>query len=94
MEIAIVGGTGDEGMGLALRWARAGEEIIIGSREESKASEAAAQISAQIGAGARVEGPRMRQRWRRLKWWCSRSLLAAMRLCSRNCDRHSFPSRY
>ena len=31
--IAIVGGTGPEGSGLALRWARAGEQIVIGSRD-------------------------------------------------------------
>jgi len=31
--IAILGGTGPAGTGIALRWARAGETIIIGSRE-------------------------------------------------------------
>jgi len=36
-KIAIIGGTGGQGTGLALRWARAGHEIYIGSREESKA---------------------------------------------------------
>jgi len=36
-KIAIIGGTGGQGTGLALRWARAGHEIFIGSREESKA---------------------------------------------------------
>ena len=35
--IAIIGGTGPAGMGLALRWARAGETIIIGSRDEQRA---------------------------------------------------------
>ena len=38
--IAIIGGTGPAGMGLALRWARAGETVIIGSRDE-RAQEAA-----------------------------------------------------
>ncbi len=33
--IAVIGGTGPAGMGLALRWARAGETIIIGSRDAS-----------------------------------------------------------
>jgi NADPH-dependent F420 reductase len=40
-------------MGLASRWARAGEEIIIGSRDASKAAEIAAQISAQAGGSVR-----------------------------------------
>lgn len=37
MKIAIVGGTGDQGLGLALRFAKAGEEVIIGSRDVKKA---------------------------------------------------------
>ena len=36
--IAIIGGSGPVGMGLALRWARAGERIIIGSRDEQRAT--------------------------------------------------------
>ncbi|MGH9730089.1 MAG: NADPH-dependent F420 reductase [Candidatus Acidiferrales bacterium] len=54
--ITIVGGTGAEGLGLALRWARAGESIIIGSREASKAREAAAQIAANAGSAVHVDG--------------------------------------
>lgn len=54
--IAIVGGTGAEGLGLALRWARAGESVIIGSREAQKAREAAAQIAANAGAAGHVDG--------------------------------------
>ncbi|HKV28512.1 MAG TPA: NADPH-dependent F420 reductase [Candidatus Acidoferrales bacterium] len=54
--IAIVGGTGAEGMGLALRWTRAGEAVIIGSRDTQKAQEAAAQITAQAGSGGHVSG--------------------------------------
>lgn len=37
MKIGIVGGTGDQGIGLALRFAKAGEEVIIGSRDVKKA---------------------------------------------------------
>lgn len=37
MKIGIVGGTGDQGLGLALRLAKAGEEVIIGSRDVKKA---------------------------------------------------------
>lgn len=57
MTIAIVGGTGPEGSGLALRWARAGERIIIGSRNADRAAEAAASISKKTtstGEGARA----------------------------------------
>lgn len=48
MTIAIVGGTGPEGSGLALRWAQAGEPVIIGSRDAKRASEAAANFQKQI----------------------------------------------
>src|SRR6202050_5832798 len=54
--IAVVGGTGPEGMGLALRWARAGEVIRIGSRDTQRAAEAAAQISGRAGGSAQVTG--------------------------------------
>jgi len=54
--IAIVGGTGPEGSGLALRLARAGEEIVIGSRDAARAQAAAAQIAAKAGALGSVEG--------------------------------------
>ena len=37
MNIAILGGTGKEGAGLALRWAQAGHSIIIGSRDAERA---------------------------------------------------------
>jgi hypothetical protein len=54
--IAIVGGTGPEGMGLALRWARAGEVILIGSRDAQRAAEAASKINVRVGACAPVKG--------------------------------------
>jgi len=44
MTIAIVGGTGPEGSGLALRWARAGEAVVIGSRDAQRASAAAVKM--------------------------------------------------
>ena len=37
--IAVLGGTGPEGFGLALRWVRAGETVIIGSRDAARARE-------------------------------------------------------
>src|SRR5437660_2714033 len=54
--IAILGGTGPAGMGLALRWARAGETIIIGSRDAQRAREAADAITRRIGGKAHVSG--------------------------------------
>ncbi|HEY2461168.1 MAG TPA: NADPH-dependent F420 reductase [Candidatus Acidoferrum sp.] len=54
--IAILGGTGPEGRGLANRLARAGERIVIGSRDALRAAEAAAQLREQIGGAASVEG--------------------------------------
>ncbi len=54
--IAILGGTGPAGMGVALRWARAGETIIIGSREAWRAQEAAAKIKQKVGDQAHISG--------------------------------------
>ena len=54
--IAILGGTGPAGLGLALRLARAGESVIIGSRSAERAQEAANQIKQQIGGPAEVTG--------------------------------------
>jgi len=47
--IAIVGGTGALGAGLALRWARAGHKVVIGSREAARAIEQAEIMSTQCG---------------------------------------------
>jgi 8-hydroxy-5-deazaflavin:NADPH oxidoreductase len=55
-KIAILGGTGPEGSGLANRLARAGEHIVIGSRDASRARETAKQLRAEIGATAQIEG--------------------------------------
>lgn len=54
--IAILGGTGPAGTGLALRWARAGETIIIGSRDAQRARDVAASIRSKAGSGALVSG--------------------------------------
>jgi 8-hydroxy-5-deazaflavin:NADPH oxidoreductase len=54
MRIGLIGGTGKEGRGLTLRWARAGHEILIGSRDAEKARAHAAEIAAtglQISGG-------------------------------------------
>lgn len=55
-KIAILGGTGPEGSGLANRLARAGEQIVIGSRDAQRAQEAAKQLRGQIGGAAQIEG--------------------------------------
>jgi 8-hydroxy-5-deazaflavin:NADPH oxidoreductase len=54
--IAILGGTGPAGTGLALRWARAGENVIIGSRDAARAQQTAETIRKRVGANAQVTG--------------------------------------
>jgi NADPH-dependent F420 reductase len=56
MTIAVLGGTGKEGKGLAFRWARAGYPVIIGSRTSEKAQAAAIELSKMLDEGAAVEG--------------------------------------
>ncbi|MEE9255868.1 MAG: NADPH-dependent F420 reductase [bacterium] len=48
MRIAILGGTGKEGGGLALRWARE-EQIVIGSRQQEKAERVSGELNAKLG---------------------------------------------
>jgi NADPH-dependent F420 reductase len=55
VKIAILGGTGEQGPGLALRWAMAGEEVIIGSRSRERAEKVAAELNAELGQ-ARIVG--------------------------------------
>jgi 8-hydroxy-5-deazaflavin:NADPH oxidoreductase len=54
--IAVLGGTGPAGTGLALRWARAGETIILGSRDARRAQETADKIKQRVGNPARISG--------------------------------------
>jgi len=54
--IAVIGGTGPEGRGLALRWARAGETVIIGSRDAERAQSTADAIRQRVGPPAQVSG--------------------------------------
>ncbi|HYB40776.1 MAG TPA: NADPH-dependent F420 reductase [Candidatus Methylomirabilis sp.] len=54
MRIGIVGGTGKEGSGLGLRWAMAGHEVLIGSRDPERARARAAELAAS--APTRVSG--------------------------------------
>jgi NADPH-dependent F420 reductase len=55
MKIAILGGTGQQGPGLALRWAMADEEVIIGSRTQERAEKMALELNDQLGE-ARIRG--------------------------------------
>jgi 8-hydroxy-5-deazaflavin:NADPH oxidoreductase len=54
--IAIIGGTGDQGKGLALRWAQAGFAVTVGSRDAQRAQTAAAEFKAVLGGSAAIEG--------------------------------------
>jgi NADPH-dependent F420 reductase len=56
MNIAIIGGTGPQGRGLALRWARAGLGIIIGSRDGKRAEAIARELAEQAGPAATITG--------------------------------------
>jgi NADPH-dependent F420 reductase len=49
MKIAVLGGTGKEGSGLALRWANAGHEVVIGSRDAEKAQRVAEELNLALG---------------------------------------------
>ena len=49
MKIGIVGGTGREGRGLAVRWAKAGHDVFIGSRQAEKGAAKAAEFSDEFG---------------------------------------------
>jgi NADPH-dependent F420 reductase len=50
--IAVLGGTGKEGGGLALRWAHVGYPVILGSRSGDKAAEAAQTMNMTLGRDA------------------------------------------
>ena len=53
--IAVLGGTGNQGPGLALRWARAGHTVIIGSRQAEKALRVAGELNVLLN-GAVIQG--------------------------------------
>ena len=50
--VAVIGGTGAEGFGLSLRWAKAGIEVVIGSRAAERAQEAAERVLREVPDGA------------------------------------------
>ena len=57
MTVGIIGGTGPQGQGLAMRFAVAGVPIFIGSREKNKSEEIVAEINKKLPSGsALIEG--------------------------------------
>src|SRR5438046_9698769 len=52
MSIAVIGGTGDEGFGLTLRLAKAGEDVVIGSRAAERGQAAADKAAEILGLGS------------------------------------------
>lgn len=56
LSIAVLGGTGKEGKGLAYRWAKAGYRILIGSRKPEKAEAAAQELLEMLDRKASIEG--------------------------------------
>jgi len=56
LTVAILGGTGKEGKGLAYRWARSGYKVLIGSRTPEKAIDVAEEVSMMLGGQSHIEG--------------------------------------
>jgi len=56
LTIAVLGGTGKEGKGLAYRWAKADYKVLIGSRTPPKAVDAAQELSKMLGDDASIAG--------------------------------------
>lgn len=57
-DIAVIGGTGPQGRGLAYRWVRHGHRVVLGSRSADRAQEAADRIRERLPAAAVTgEGP-------------------------------------
>src|SRR4026207_239242 len=56
MPIAVLGGTGKEGKGLAYRWARAGYKVLIGSRSSEKAITAASELIEMLEGASSLVG--------------------------------------
>ena len=60
LSVGLLGGTGEEGRGLALRWARAGARVVIGSRAAERARETAEQLNAILGSNLIAHGDNRR----------------------------------
>jgi len=55
-KLAVIGGTGPQGKGLAYRFARAGHTVVIGSRATERAQHAAAEIASRLNGEGQVSG--------------------------------------
>lgn len=55
MTIAVLGGTGPQGRGLALRWAVAGQQVVLGSRDPQRAAGVAEELGHGISGAGNVE---------------------------------------
>ncbi len=56
LSIGILGGTGDQGRGLAYRFARAGRRVLIGSRDSARGADVAAELATLPGATGEIAG--------------------------------------
>ncbi len=56
LTLAVIGGTGAEGSGLAMRWVRSGYRVVIGSRSAQKASERCAELNLKLGEPGLISG--------------------------------------
>ena len=56
MTIAIIGGTGPQGQGLALRFARAGVPVALGSRDGKRGAEIADELNKKLNCDIRIMG--------------------------------------
>jgi NADPH-dependent F420 reductase len=56
LTLAVIGGTGAEGSGLAMRWVRAGYRVLIGSRSAQKAAERCAELNLKLGEPGLISG--------------------------------------
>ena len=52
MKIAIIGGTGPQGQGLALRFAKAGLEVFVGSRDPERAESTVSEVNSRLPIGS------------------------------------------
>jgi hypothetical protein len=50
LTVGVLGGTGAQGRGLALRWAASGLDVVLGSRDSSRAEQAASELNAELAS--------------------------------------------
>ena len=55
-KLGIIGGTGKVGKGLAYRWAKAGYQVLIGSRLSTRAIETADELRSKFGPNVEIQG--------------------------------------